>query len=61
MPLEINLKNKLIKTTYGISWNQAKQDIDYYKELGETVGFEIINSEKMNEVYCITFKKTGSR
>lgn len=57
VPLEIELKSKKITTTYGVLWNQAEQDMKYYIQLGERVGFEVIKKEEMNQIYCIGFKK----
>lgn len=57
VPLEIKLKDKKVKTTYGIMWNKAEQDVRYYIELGEKVGFEVITKEESNKIYCIKFKK----
>lgn len=60
IPLEIKLNDKKVTTTYGVSWNQAEQDIDYYTMLGEEVGFEVITKEEMSQTYHIKFKKKVS-
>ena len=57
VPLEVRLKNKKIKTAYGISWNQAEQDMEYYINLGKEVGFGVANTEQMDQAYYIKFKK----
>ena len=57
VPLEIGLKDINIKTTYGIRWNQAGQDLEYYMDLGRKVGFEVITKEVMDQIYCIKFRK----
>lgn len=57
VPLEIELKDKKITTTYGVMWNKVEQDVKYYIELGEKVGFEVITKEEINQIYCIKFKK----
>lgn len=57
VPLEVNLKDKKISTTYGVLWDKAEQDINYYIELGKAVGFEVIMKEEMNRIYSIRFKK----
>lgn len=59
VPLEVNLKDKKIKTTYGISWDQAEQNMEYYIRLGEIVGLEVINAKEMDQIYSITFKKSN--
>lgn len=55
--LEIKLKDKKIKTAYGIKWDQAEQDINYYIELGEKMGFKVIERENMKQVFYIKFMK----
>lgn len=45
VPLEIKLKDKKVTTIYGVMWNKAEQDVKYYIELGEKVGFEVITKE----------------
>lgn len=56
-PLEIKLNDKKVTTTYGVMWNKAEQDVKYYIELGEKVGFEVITKEESNKIYCVKFKK----
>lgn len=60
VPLEIKLKDKKVTTAYGVLWDQAEQDMDYYIKLGEKIGFEVIAEEDMNQIYCIKFKKKAS-
>lgn len=60
VPLEIKLKHKNIRTTYGVLWKQAKQDMEYYIKLGEKIGFKVISKQEMNQIYCIKFKKKVS-
>ncbi|WP_352419071.1 class I SAM-dependent methyltransferase [Proteiniborus sp.] len=60
VPLEIDLKDKKITTTYGVLWDQAEQDMKYYIQLGERVGFEVAKKEEMGQIYCIGFKKKVS-
>lgn len=60
VPLEIKLKDKKVTTAYGILWNRAEQDMNYYIKLGEKVGFEVITEEEMNQIYCIKLKKKAS-
>lgn len=57
LPLEIELNVKKVTTTYGVKWNKTEQDIRYYIELGEKVGFEVITKEEIDQIYCIRFKK----
>jgi len=57
VPLEIKLRSRKITTTYGVLWDKAEQDMNYYIKLGETVGFQIVMKEEINQIYCIKFKK----
>lgn len=57
VPLEIKMKDKQVSTTYGVSWKEAEQNLSYYVQIGEKVGFEIISQEVQNQIYSIRFKK----
>ncbi|SCG82444.1 hypothetical protein DW1_0836 [Proteiniborus sp. DW1] len=57
VPLEIELRGKKITTTYGVLWTKSGQDMNYYIQLGERVGFEVVKKEKNKQIYCIGFKK----
>lgn len=59
VPLEIELKDKKVTTTYGIRWHKTRLDMDYYIELGEKIGFEVITKEVMDQIYRIRFRKTN--
>lgn len=58
VPLDIKLKDKNVTTAYGVMWNQAEQDMNYYIKLGREAGFEVIESKDNNRVYTIKFKKS---
>jgi len=60
VPLEIELRDKKITTTYGVLWTQSGQDMNYYIQLGERIGFEVIKKEEMDQIYCIGFKKKSN-
>lgn len=60
VPLKIKLKHKNIRTTYGVLWKQAEQDMEYYIKLGAKIGFKVITKQEMNQIYCVKFKKKVS-
>ncbi len=60
VPLEIELKDKKITTGYGVLWEQAEQNINYYINLGEKIGFEVITKKESNQMYYIRLKKKVS-
>lgn len=55
--LEIKLKDKSIRTGYGIKRDQAEQDIDYYAMLGEKSGFKVVEEENMGQIFRIKYMK----
>lgn len=59
VPLEIEMKDKRITTTYGVSWKEAEQGLLYYTEIGKKVGFKIIFKEEQDQIYCIKLKKVS--
>jgi ubiquinone/menaquinone biosynthesis C-methylase UbiE len=57
VPLEIELKDKLIKTAYGTSWKGKEQNFAYFEKLAGEVGFDIIEKDEYDEVYFIRLSK----
>lgn len=55
--LEIETPIRLIKTGYGISRKDKVQDIEYFIDIGESIGFNIIKEEVRDKVFKIIFKK----
>lgn len=55
--LEIITPVKKIKTGYGVSMKNKKQDMDYFIRLGEQAGFTIIQKENQGHIFKITFRK----
>lgn len=56
VPLAINIGDKTIETGYGAMWKK-QQDLKYYLELIETVGFEISESKDYGDTFFIRAKK----
>lgn len=57
VPLEIEMRDKKVTTTYGVSWKETGQDLIYYAEIGEKVGFQVIYRKEQGQIYCIKLKK----
>lgn len=55
--LEIVTPVKKIKTGYGVSMKNKKQDMEYFIRLGEQAGFTVIQKEKQGHIFKITFRK----
>lgn len=60
LPLEIELNDKKVTTTYGVKWHKTRLDMGYYIELGKIVGFKVVVKEEIDQIYCIRFKKKVS-
>lgn len=60
VPLEIKLKEKIVTTAYGVLWDKAEQDKNYFINVAEKVGFEVVAEENMNQIYYIKFRKNVS-
>ena len=54
--LEVKIKEKEISTGYATKWDK-EQDLEYYLELGDSIGFKIVEKKSMNEVFYLRFKK----
>ena len=55
--LEITTPVEKIKTGYGVSMKNKKQDMDYFIGLGEQAGFTVIQKEKQGHIFKIIFRK----
>ena len=55
--LEISTPARTIKTGYGISRKNKAQDIEYFIDIGESVGFNVIKEESQDKVFKIVFRK----
>ncbi len=54
--LEVDIGNKKISTGYGIRWGK-KFDMKHYLDLGENIGFKIIEKEVNRETFFIKYLK----
>lgn len=54
--LEVKINDKIIETGYGSKWDKV-QDINYFSNLGKSVGFEVIESIEENNTFYLRFKK----
>ncbi len=57
IPLDIEMKDRSISPTYGVSWEGSEQNLSYFIQLGETIGFQTIFKEESGEIYFLKFKK----
>jgi ubiquinone/menaquinone biosynthesis C-methylase UbiE len=57
VPVEIELKNKLIKTAYGTSWKGKEQNYEYFEQIAAETGFEILDKDEYDDVYFIRLGK----
>lgn len=58
VPVEILLPDKKISTGYGTLWPNNEQDLAYYKNLGQEVGFEVIITKAKNQNFYLCFQKS---
>ncbi|MGD2250366.1 MAG: class I SAM-dependent methyltransferase [Candidatus Methanofastidiosia archaeon] len=57
VPLEVTVQDNKIKTGYGVRWEGAEQDVDYYRKLAKTVGFTIEAQKEQGQVFHLQLKK----
>ncbi len=57
VPLEVELPEKMIATSYGVKWKDKYQNIDYYISLAEEAGFKAIECEKNDKIFFIKMRK----
>lgn len=56
--LEVGIPEKTIETGYGTRWTNKEQDMMHFKNLGESVGFEVIETNELGEsAFSIRFIK----
>ncbi|KNF09284.1 methylase involved in ubiquinone/menaquinone biosynthesis [Gottschalkia purinilytica] len=58
VPVEINIGERKINTSYGVSWKNREQSILYYIDIFKKVGFEILNKNTNGQVYHLVGKKS---
>ena len=54
--VEVNIGDKVIDTGYATRWNKT-QNLDYFLELGEQVGFQVLEKKLTQEQIFIRFRK----
>lgn len=57
VPVVITVQDKEIKTGYGVRWEDAEQDLSYYKELARKVGFIVAAQDEQGQVFHLQLKK----
>jgi SAM-dependent methyltransferase len=62
VPLEIVLPNEKVETGYGVGWDQKEQDLQYFKELAQRTGFELIDEWSRDKIFYMELvKRAGNR
>lgn len=54
--LEVKIGEKKISTGYATKW-EKEQDLEYYLELGASVGFKSVEKKMMDQMFYIRFQK----
>ena len=55
--LEVKIGEKKVETGYGTKWNK-EQDLEYYINLGNSIGFKSIETKLIDETFYVRFQKT---
>ncbi len=55
--LKVTLPREEIQTGYGVPWKDREQDVQYYIDLAEKTGFEVMDREEHDQVYFLELKK----
>jgi len=48
-----------IETGYGVPWKDREQDVSYYADLAEKIGFDVLSKEEHDQTYFLKLKKWG--
>ncbi len=56
VPVQAQVKEKTIRTKYGVLW-VGEQSLEYFSQLAQEVGFEILESRETGEVIFLKMKK----
>ena len=54
--LEVKIGKKKISTGYATKW-EKEQDLEYYLNLGTSIGFKIVEEKMMDQMFYIRFQK----
>ncbi len=58
VPVSIIVRDKLIRTGYGVRWKDQEQDISYYRDLAAKTGFEILTQTQGQTFHLQLRKRT---
>lgn len=54
--IDIKIEKKEISTGYGTKWNK-EQHLEYFLNLGKSIGFKSVENKKINGIFYIRFQK----
>jgi len=54
--IKVKIEEKEISTGYATKWDR-QQDLEYYLNLGTSIGFKTIEKKLMNEIFYLRFQK----
>lgn len=57
VPLEIRLPHTTVETSYGVPWEDRRQDMDYYINLAGRTGFDVIAKHKRRQTFYLELRK----
>jgi ubiquinone/menaquinone biosynthesis C-methylase UbiE len=55
--IEVKFGEKVVETGYATRWNK-EQDLDYYLNIGKSIGFTSVESKVIDELFYVRFQKT---
>ena len=56
-PLLVKLPDEEINAGYGVLWPEEEQDLSYYVQLAENVGFNIVAQREKDRVFFLKLRK----
>ena len=56
VPLLVELGEKTVETGYGVLWDK-EQNLEYFLELGEKTGFQIVEKRETGETFFLKLRK----
>jgi ubiquinone/menaquinone biosynthesis C-methylase UbiE len=54
--LEVKIEDKEVSTGYATKWDK-QQDLEYYLNLGTSIGFKSVEKKLMDEIFYVRFQK----
>jgi ubiquinone/menaquinone biosynthesis C-methylase UbiE len=55
--LDVNLPEKLVQTGYGYRWPEDSQDLEYYLDLAQKVGFQVLEQREVGKTFYLLLAK----